>query len=71
MQAMAGRNRTPQILRLATGLLCLLLIDISGSLEILDNICTKKYDTDTSLSFSSRSSKALGTAKVFINLITK
>ena len=40
--------------------LCLLLIDISGSLEILDNISvilrTKKYDTDTSLSFSSRTS---------------
>ena len=34
--------------------LCLLLIDISGSLEILDNISvillTKRYDTDTSLS---------------------
>ena len=36
--------------------LCLLLIDISSSLEILDNISvilrTKKYDTDTSLSSS-------------------
>ena len=38
----------------------LLLIDISGSMEILDNISvilrTEKYDTDTSLSFSSRTS---------------
>ena len=53
--------------------LCLLLIDICGSLEILDNISvnlrTKKYDTDNSLSFSSCTSP--GTAKGFINLITK
>ena len=38
----------------------LLLIDVSGSLEMLDNISVilraKKYDTDTSLSFSSRTS---------------
>ena len=37
---------------------CLLLIDLSGSLKILDNISamlsTKKYDTDPSVSFSSR-----------------
>ena len=40
--------------------LCLLLTDISGSLKILDNISvilsTKKYDTNTSLSFSSLTS---------------
>ena len=40
--------------------LCLLLIDISGSLEILGNIgvilLTKKCDIDTFLSFSSRTS---------------
>ena len=40
--------------------LCLLLTDISGSLKILDNISvilsTKKYGTDTSLSFSSPTS---------------
>ena len=40
--------------------LCLLLINMGSSLEILDNISvmlsTKKYDTDTSLSFSSRTS---------------
>ena len=53
--------------------MCLLLIDISGSLEILDSIgvmlTTKKYDTDTSLSF--HLVQALGTAKCFINLTTK
>ena len=40
--------------------LCLLLIDISGSLKILDSIIvilsTKKCDTDASLIFSSRTS---------------
>ena len=51
--------------------LCLLLIDISASMKIiLDNICViismKKYDTDTSLSFSSHD-----TVVGFINLITK
>ena len=53
--------------------LCLLLIDICGSLEILDDISvilrTKKYHTDASLSFSSCTSP--GKAKGFINLITK
>ena len=49
-------------------------IDISGSLEIFDNIVfrifnTKKFGTDTSLSFSSCTS--LGTAKGFINLTNK
>ena len=53
--------------------LCLLLIDISGSLEILDNFSvilrTEKYDTDTSLIF--HLVQALGATKGFINLITK
>ena len=53
--------------------LCLLLIDISGSLEILDNISvilpTKNSDTDTSLSFSSRTSPWYS-KRVFFYLIT-
>ena len=40
--------------------LCLLLTDISASMKILDSISviisTKKYDTDTSLKFSSHTS---------------
>ena len=53
--------------------LCLLLIDISGSLEILDNISvifrTKNIIPIPLLVF--HLVQALGTAKGFINLITK
>ena len=53
--------------------LCLLLRNISASLRIPHNITviisTKRYGTDTFLSFSSL--KAFSTAKDFANLITK
>ena len=53
--------------------LCLLLIDVSASLKILGEIkviiSTKNYDTNTSPSFSSRTS--LWYSKGFCNLITK
>ena len=56
--------------------LCLSLIDISALLKVLDNLSVvsagKKYDTDTSLSFSHTISyKPFFTAKDFINLTTK
>ena len=51
-------------------LLCLSLVDVSASLEILDNISVtinmKKYDTSSSRSFLSRTSLWYS-----INLITK
>ena len=50
-----------------------LLIGISASLKIFNNksviISMKKYDTDTSLSFSSHTN--ISTATGFVNLITK
>ena len=53
--------------------LCLLLIDVSDSMEILDNISVilrmKKYNTDTSLSF--HLVQAFGTAEGLIDLITE
>ena len=53
--------------------LCLLLIDMSASLKTLNNISviisSKKYDTDTFLSFHLL--QAFNTAKGFVNLITK
>ena len=48
--------------------LCLLLIDISVSLKIFDNISVNIITTDTSFSFHLL--QALGTAKGFVNLIT-